>query len=68
MNGSPSSIVMFGLGNGTFDGSPSLMITRGLGVGAELNRAYPTDGTFTRQETVGVFIRQDTSGTFARIT
>lgn len=34
MDGSPSSIIMFGLGNGTFDGSPSLLITRGLGVGA----------------------------------
>ena len=34
MNGSPSSIIMFGLGNGTFNGSPSLLITRGLGIGA----------------------------------
>jgi hypothetical protein len=34
MNGSPSSIVMFGLGNGTFAGSPSLLITRGLGIAA----------------------------------
>jgi hypothetical protein len=34
MNGSPSSIIMFGLGNGTFAGSPSLLITRGLGIAA----------------------------------
>jgi hypothetical protein len=34
MNGSPSSIIMFGLGNGTFNGSPSLLVTRGLGVAA----------------------------------
>jgi hypothetical protein len=34
MNGSPSSIVMFGLGNGTFAGSPSLLVTRGLGIAA----------------------------------
>jgi hypothetical protein len=33
MDGSPSSVIMFGLGNGTFDGSPSLMVTRGLGAG-----------------------------------
>lgn len=36
MDGSPSSIIMFGLGNGTFNGSPSLLITRGLGVGEEV--------------------------------
>jgi hypothetical protein len=35
MDGSASSILMFGLGNGTFDGSPSLMVTRGLGIAAQ---------------------------------
>lgn len=32
--GSPSSIVMLGMGNGTFDGSPSLIVTLGFGIGA----------------------------------
>lgn len=33
MDGSPSSIIMLGLGNGTFNGSPSLVVTLGFGVG-----------------------------------
>jgi hypothetical protein len=33
MDGSPSSIIMLGLGNGTFDGSPSLVVTGGFGIG-----------------------------------
>lgn len=36
MDGSPSSIIMLGLGNGTFDGSPSLVLTLGFGVGEEV--------------------------------
>lgn len=36
MDGSPSSIIMLGLGNGTFNGSPSLMVTLGYGVGDEV--------------------------------
>lgn len=31
MVGSPSSIIMLGLGNGTFPGSPSLILTLGYG-------------------------------------
>lgn len=34
MVGSPSSIVMLGLGNGTFNGSPSLIVTGGYGIAA----------------------------------
>jgi hypothetical protein len=45
MDGSPSSIVMFGLGNGTFAGSPSLLITRGLGVGDEAVTTYSLEYT-----------------------
>ena len=37
MTGSPSSIIMLGLGNGTFAGSPSLLITLGYGVGDATN-------------------------------
>jgi len=33
MDGSPSSLIMLGLGNGTFDGSPGLVLTLGLGIG-----------------------------------
>jgi hypothetical protein len=33
MDGSPSSIIMLGLGNGTFAGSPGLVLTLGLGSG-----------------------------------
>ena len=36
MDGSPSSIVMLGLGNGTFDGSPGLIVTLGFGQGEEV--------------------------------
>ncbi len=34
MTGSPSSIIMLGLGNGTFAGSPSLLVTLGFGQSA----------------------------------
>lgn len=37
MDGSPSSIVMLGLGNGTFNGSSSLVVMLGFGVGEEDN-------------------------------
>lgn len=42
MDGSPSSIIMLGLGNGTFAGSPSLMITMGYGIGEAASVSYET--------------------------
>lgn len=36
MDGSPSSIVMMGFGNGTYAGSPGLVTTMGFGVGEEV--------------------------------
>ena len=38
MVGSPSSVIMTGLGNGTFAGSPSLLVTLGFGIGAATNQ------------------------------
>ena len=41
MDGSPSSIVMLGLGNGTFNGSPSLIVTGGYGIAAPVVSTAP---------------------------
>ena len=48
MDGSPSSIIMLGLGNGTFAGSPSLVLTLGLGVG-EADTSLAIDPTCSRR-------------------
>jgi hypothetical protein len=45
MDGSASSVIMFGLGNGTFAGSPSLLVTRGLGIGETGTTAYSLEYT-----------------------
>jgi hypothetical protein len=37
---------MFGLGNGTFSGSPSLIVTRGLGIGEAVTVTVVVGATY----------------------
>ena len=60
MTGSPSSIIMLGLGNGTFAGSPSLLVTLGYGIGAA------TNGITDRWANV-IHVSVDSTRTIARI-
>lgn len=66
MNGSPSSIVMFGLGNGTFNGSPSLLITRGLGIGEAGSPKFPVSSLLKRIGNTSTLTRDGMSRTLER--
>lgn len=62
MDGSPSSIIMLGFSNGTFSGSPSLMVTMGYGIADEIPDPIPSV-TITGRRTTAIIPGKRTTAT-----